>query len=111
MDYKYIKQKYLLELDKDGVENNLKEKVLNKYNKFYVSKMDSLYKSILKNYSIKLADTTNIYDSSNDWIYVKIFYTLEEYIQNILTLKMSIGQKEEFKEIIEDYEKYEAYSV
>ena len=111
MDYKYRKQKYLLELDKDGVENNLKEKVLNKYNKFYVSKMDSLYKSILKNYSIKLADTTNIYDSSNDWIYVKIFYTLEEYIQNILTLKMSIGQKEEFKDIIEDYEKYEAYSV
>ena len=87
MDYKYRKQKYLLELDKDGVENNLKEKVLNKYNKFYVSKMDSLYKSILKNYSIKLADTTNIYDSSNDWIYVKIFYTLEEYIQNILILK------------------------
>ena len=83
MDYKYRKQKYLLELDKDGVENNLKEKVLNKYNKFYVSKMDSLYKSILKNYSIKLADTTNIYDSSNDWIYVKIFYTLEEYIKNI----------------------------
>ena len=111
MDYKYRKQKYLLELDKDGVENNLKEKVLNKYNKFYVSKMDSLYKSILKNYSIKLADTTNIYDSSNDWIYVKIFYTLEEYIQNILTLKMNIGQKEEFKDIIEDYEKYEAYSV
>ncbi len=111
MDYKYRKQKYLLELDKDGVENNLKEKVLNKYNKFYVSKMDSLYKSILKNYSIKLADTTNIYDTSNDWIYVKIFYTLEEYIQNILTLKMNIGQKEEFKDIIEDYEKYEAYSV
>ena len=111
MDYKYRKQKYLLELDKDGVENNLKEKVLNKYNKFYVSKMDSLYKSILKNYSIKLADTTNIYDTSNDWIYVKIFYTLEEYIQNILTLKMNIGQIEEFKDIIEDYEKYEAYSV
>ena len=111
MDYKYRKQKYLLELDKDGVENNLKEKVLNKYNKFYVAKMDSLYKSILKNYSIKLADTTNIYDTSNDWIYVKIFYTLEEYIQNILTLKMNIGQKEEFKDIIEDYEKYEAYSV
>ncbi len=111
MDYKYRKQKYLLELDKDGTENSLKEKVLSKYNKFYVSKMDSLYKSILKNYSIKLADTTNIYDSSNDWIYVKIFYTLEEYIQNILTLKMNIGQKDEFKDIIEDYEKYEAYSV
>ena len=111
MDYKYRKQKYLLELDKDGVENNLKEKVLNKYNKFYVSKMDSLYKSILKNYSIKLADTTNIYDSSKEWIYVKIFYTLEEYIKYILPLKMEINSKEEFKDIVDDYEKFESYTV
>ena len=114
--YKKVKNNTASEFEKDALSRyyevtSLKEKVLNKYNKFYVSKMDSLYKSILKNYSIKLADTTNIYDSSNDWIYVKIFYTLEEYIQNILTLKMSIGQKEEFKDIIEDYEKYEAYSV
>ena len=73
--------------------------------------MDSLYKSILKNYSIKLADTTNIYDSSKEWIYTKIFYTLEEYIQNILTLKMNIGQKDEFKDIVDDYERFESYTV
>lgn len=111
MDYKYRKQKYLLELDNDGIQNTLKEKVINKYHKFYIAKMDSLYKSILKNYSIKLADTTNIYDSSNDWIYTKIFYTLEEYIQNILTLKMNIQPKEEFTDIVDDYEKFEAYTV
>ena len=52
-----------------------------------------LYKSILKNYSIKLADTTNIYDSSKEWIYIKIFYTLEEYIQNILTLKIEMKKE------------------
>ena len=111
MDYKYRKQKYLLELDKESIENSAKEKVQEKYKKFYIDKMDSLYKSILKNYSIKLADTTNIYDSSKEWIYVKIFYTLEEYIQNILTLKMEIGQKEEFKDIVNDYEKFESYTV
>ena len=111
MDYKYRKQKYLLELDNDGIQNTLKEKVINKYHKFYIAKMDSLYKSILKNYSIKLADTTNIYDSSNDWIYTNIFYTLEEYIQNILTLKMNIQPKEEFTDIVDDYEKFEAYTV
>jgi hypothetical protein len=111
MDYKYRKQKYLLELDKEGIENSLKEKVLEKYHKFYISKMDSLYKSILKNYSIKLADTTNIYDSTNEWIYIKIFYTLEDYIQNILTLKINIGQKEGIEDIVEDYEKFEAYTV
>ena len=111
MDYKYRKQKYLLELDKENVDNNAKEKIQEKYNKFYASKMDFLYKSILKNYSIKLADTTNIYDSSKEWIYVKIFYTLEEYIQSILTLKMRIGQKDEFKDIVDDYEKFESYTV
>ena len=66
MDYKYRKQKYLLELDKESVDTSGKEKVQEKYNKFYVDKMDTLYKAILKNYSIKLADTTNIYDTSMD---------------------------------------------
>lgn len=111
MDYKYRKQKYLLELDKENVEISAKEKVQEKYNKFYINKMDSLYKGILKNYSIKLADTTNIYDSSKEWIYVKIFYTLEEYIKNILILKMNIGQKDEFKDIVDDYNKFESYTV
>ena len=111
MDYKYRKQKYLLELDKESVETSAKEKIQEKYNRFYVDKMDALYKSILKNYSIKLADTTNIYDSSKEWIYVKIFYTLEEYIQNILTLKMRIGQKDEFKDIVDDYDRFESYTV
>lgn len=111
MDYKYRKQKYLLELDKENVDTSAKEKVQEKYNKFYIDKMDSLYKSILKNYSIKLADTTNIYDSSKEWIYMKIFYTLEEYIQNILTLKMRIQPKDEFKDIVDDYEKFESYTV
>ncbi len=111
MDYKYRKQKYLLELDKENVEISTKEKIQEKYNKFYINKMDTLYKGILKNYSIKLADTTNIYDSTKEWIYVKIFYTLEEYIKNILTLKMNIGQQNEFKDIVDDYEKFESYTV
>lgn len=111
MDYKYRKQKYLLELDKQGIEVSLKEKLIEKYNKFYIAKMDTLYKGILKNYSIKLADTTNIYDASKEWIYIKIFYTLEDYIQNILTLKINIGEKEGFSDVVDDYEKFEAYTV
>lgn len=110
-DYKYRKQKYLLELDKESVKLSAKEKIQTKYNNFYINKMDTLYKAILKNYSIKLADTTNIYDSSKEWIYTKIFYTLEDYIQNILTLKINIGPKEQFKDVIDDYERLESYSV
>ena len=111
IEYKYRKQKYLIELDYEGVKLGNKEKIVEKYNKFYISKMDSLYKSILKNYSIKVADNTNVYDSAKEWIYTKIFYTLEEYIQNILSLKIEKNYDESLKGIISEYEKYETYTV
>ena len=108
VEYKYRKQKYLLELDKESVMNSGKEKVIEKYQRFYVSKQDSLYKGILKNYSIKLADNTNIYDSSKEWVYIKIFDTLEDYIKNIIPLKMN---DEKFEKISKEYEKYEKFTV
>ena len=110
VEYKFRKQKYLVELDNQSVKASKKDKIIDKYNKFYVSKMDWLYKGILKNYSIKLADTINIYDSSKEWIYVKIFSTLEEYIKEILPLKFKIDEKQ-YKEIKREYEKYEGFSV
>ena len=102
-EYKYRKQKYLLELDNESVRNTGKEKLVEKYNKFYVSKQDTLYKGILKNYSIKLADTTNVYDSSKELIYIKIFSTLEDYIQNILPLKQVDSKIEP---IVKEYERF-----
>ena len=111
IEYKYRKQKYLIELDYEGIKVEGKVTLLERYNKFYLSKMDSLYKSILKNYSIKVADNTNSYDSSKEWIYTKIFYTLEEYIQNILSLKIEINYDESIKDVVSEYEKYEAYEV
>lgn len=111
IEYKSRKQKYLLELDYEGIKITGKEKLIERYNEFYIAKMDSLFKSILKNYSIKIADTMNVYESSKEWIYIKIFNTLEEYIQNILPLKISMGKDENLKEVIKDYEKYEMFSV
>ena len=111
IEYKYRKQKYLLELDFESVKLNAKEKVKEKYYNFYISKMDSLYKSILKNYSIKVADTINMYNSTKDWIYTKIFHTLEDYIQNILSLKIDINYDENLKNVMAEYEKYESYTV
>ena len=108
VEYKYRKQKYLLELDKETVMNSGKAKLVENYKKFYVSKQDSLYKGLLKNYSIKLADNTNIYDSTKEWIYVKIFNTLEEYIKNILPLKIN---DKKLENIAKEYEKYEKFSV
>ena len=110
-EYKYRKQKYLIELDQQGVEANQKEKIIKRYNKFYTDKMDFLYKSLLKNYSIKLADTTNIYDTSKEWIYVKIFSTLEEYIQNILYIKIKLNGDDEISDTKEDYDKFQSFTV
>ena len=76
--------------------------------------MDWLYKGILKNYSIKLADTVDIYDSSKEWVYLKIFNTLKDYIENILSLKLELKEDKEnpkYKEIKNDYENYEAFEV
>ena len=111
VEYKYRKQKYLLELDYEGIKVGGKEKVKEKYQKFYITKMDSLYKSILKNYSIKVADTINNYDSTKEWIYTKIFYTLEDYIQNILSLKLENDEDKNLRNIVAEYEKYQSYTV
>ena len=111
LEYKYRKQKYLLELDYQGILSSGKDKIVQKYNDFYINKIDTLYKGILKNYSIKLADLTNIYDSSKEWIYTKIFYTLEDYVLNVLPLKIKLNGAEQYGEIIPEFEKYQSYTV
>lgn len=109
IEYKYRKQKYLIELDKESVFANSKEKIKDKYIRFYASKMETLYKGILKNYSVKLADTTNIYDLSKEWIYTKIFYTLSDYAENILELKIQLQSGKEIEELKQEYARYEKY--
>ena len=53
VEYKNRKQKYLLELDFEGIRLNNKSKTYEKYVLFYIAKSDVLYKAILKNYSVK----------------------------------------------------------
>ena len=107
LEYKYRKQEYLLKVDYDAVTNIKKESIIEKYNRFYVSKMDSLYKGILKNYSVQLADTVSSKVESVENIYEKIFSTLETYISEVLPIKLRIASSDEYKSILEDYEKYE----
>lgn len=111
IEYKYRKQKYLIELDYQGIKIDRKPKLIGRYHPFYIAKMDALYKSILKNYSIKVADNMNTYDTTKEWIYSKIFLTLEDYIQNILSLKIETNYDENVKNIVSEYEKYETYAV
>lgn len=111
IEYKYKKQEYLLKVDYESVLNIKKEQTVEKYNSFYVSKMDSLYKGLLKNYSVQLADTVTSKLESVDNIYDKIFTALESYISEILPVKLRINKNGEYQNIVEDYEKYETMQV
>ena len=108
IEYKYKKQEYLLKVDYESVINLKKQSTIDKYNEFYVAKMDSLYKGLLKNYSIQLADTVSSKVEEINNIYIKIFKCLEDYI---LPIKMRINNGEEYKNILNDYDKYETMQV
>ncbi|MBO5348649.1 MAG: hypothetical protein J6A89_02345 [Clostridia bacterium] len=108
-EYKYRKQKFLLELDNENVEMSGKTKLINKYSDFYCDKMEALYKNIIKQYSIKLTECST--EKEKTEIYDKIFSTLDEYIINILPKKMEKDSaKEIYTDIKEEYNQYKKYS-
>lgn len=110
LEYKYKKQMYLLSLDYETVDNLNKEQLLQKYQTLYIYQMESLYKGLLKHYSIKLAD--NLTPGAKDEVYNKIFDTLGRYIENILPLKMKQDPDNKvYKEILEDYQSFERFTV
>lgn len=109
LEYKYRKQKYLLELDYQTLLESNKAKLMEKYKSFYIAKVDSLYKGLLKHFSIKLAD--NSFSQNKDIVYEKIFELLEQYIIDILPIKLEISGDNNYKEVIEEYSRYENYTV
>lgn len=112
LEYKYRKQKFLLELDFEVFKESGKEKSIEKYKKLYIEKMDGLYKGILKNYSIKLADSLKIKKDNMLDLYKNIFDTLEDYIKKVLPLKLEYEKNNEnYANILKGYEEYEKFSV
>lgn len=109
LEYKYRKQKYLIDLDYETLKTQNKERVLNKYEKFYSAKMDTLYKGLLKHYSVQLAD--NLVAKDREEIYNKIFITLEDYIGSILPIKIKNDKDDTYKEIMDEYEKFEGFTI
>lgn len=108
LEYKYKKQEYLLKIDYEIASNIKKQSLLQSYKEFYVSKMDSLYKGLLKNYSVELTDNIKK-DMASDKTFDKIFAVLETYVTEILPIKISLN--EENKKYQEDYEAYEEVSL
>ena len=83
LEYKYKKQEYLLKVDYETGSSIKKESLNKSYKEFYVSKMDTLYKGLLKNYSVELTDNTKK-DMCSDKTFEKIFTALENYVTEIL---------------------------
>lgn len=110
LEYKYRKQKFLLDLDYQSLEVT-KIKTLEKFKPVYIEKIDLIYKGILKNYSVKLADSLMNKRNGQIEIYKKIFETLEDYIKNVLPIKIQLEGEENYSNILKDYDEYEKFSV
>lgn len=71
--------------------------------------MDNFYKGILKNYSVKLADTSRY--KNNEDTYNKIFDTLEEYVLKILPLKLEDDTSSILEKIGTDYHRLDQFDI
>lgn len=101
MEYKYKKQQLLLKVDYDIVNENKSKNLINNYKEFYTNRMEAVYKSLLKYFSVQLTDSnTNKTD-----IYAKIFETIQDYIQTVLIYKMENDKKEQYKDVAVYYKK------
>lgn len=109
LEYKYKKQEYLLQVDYETANNIKKESLLTTYKEFYVSKMDSLYKGLLKNYSVEITDNLKK-DKSSQKTFEKIFLSIETYVSEILPIKISL-ESEDIIKYQKEYEKYQDVSI
>lgn len=108
-EYKARKQKFLLDLDYESVLSGSKEKLIKRYRKLYIEKSDELYKSILKHYSVKLADGIKEKNSNQIELYKSIFLTLDDYVKTILPLKLEedFGDFEKIKKAYDELDRFD----
>ena len=112
IEYKFKKQKFLLELDYNKmVEEDRPSKYDNRFKEIYVEKQDRLYKGILKNYSVKITDDRMSQKISNIQVYLNIFVTIEEYLNKIIPIKFEIEGESNYKDILKEYDQFTVYSV
>lgn len=107
IEYKFRKQKYLLEIDHEQVMADSKEKYAYKYEQFFIEKMDSFYKGILKAYSVKLADNTRNDELEKENTFSRMFETLDDYVKQMLVLKAQNEKNSEYEDILKEYERFE----
>ena len=97
-------------MDYESIISGGKEKLIKRYRELYIQKSDELYKSILKNYSVKLADGIKEKNLNQIELYKNIFMTIEEYVRRILPLKLE-GDFKEFDKIREEYDELDRFDI
>lgn len=98
-EYRYRIQLMLLHMDWETIISTKSDSYISKYKKFYVSVVAGLYKSIMRNYSIQITNTTD----EKEKVFNKIYNLTEEYIKNFLPYT---EQTEKEKLIVEAYKNY-----
>lgn len=98
-EYRYRIQLMLLHMDWETIISTKSDSYISKYKKFYVSVVAGLYKSIMRNYSIQITNTTD----EKEKVFSKIYNLTEEYIKNFLPYT---EQTEKEKLIVEAYKNY-----
>lgn len=109
-EYKVRKQKFLLSLDYESILNNGKDKQIIKFKTLYVERIDDLFKALLKNYSVKLADGIKAKNLNQSELYQNIFSTLDLYAKDILPIKIEIVYKD-FEKIRSEYDELDRFDV
>lgn len=96
MEYKYKKHQFLLNVEWDYVSLGKKEQLISTFKEIYCEKMEALYKSLLKNYSVVLTDISPKTPSD---IYDKIFDCIYDCIQTVIISRIENDSNGEYRKI------------
>lgn len=108
-EYKCRKQKFLMELDyirelEKGVLTELHEK-------FYAEKQTKISRDLLKIYSTRLSDTTELSSNNKLETYIDIFACLAEYVDKVFPIILKYDNEGKYRNIDAEYKKYLKYNV
>lgn len=96
MEYKCKKQQLLLNIEWDFVSVGKKEQAIINFKQIYLEKMESLYKSLLKNYSVQLTDTSS---EENNKIYEKILDCIQDCIQTVIISRIADDSNGQYRKV------------
>ena len=108
-EYRYRKQIFLLELDY-LLQKESNKKIDTRYEEIYCEKMSQVYRKLLKDYSIRLIDTTTVNESAKQTVYLQIFKTLKKYVNTVLPLELEYSKTNKYASITNTLEKYKGYT-